>query len=152
MYSQKQSLGEFYNPNQFEHHFEKSFTLPSGEFNSSLEACEFGELFDRQEWKLDDLWLIEEHLFRVKSKLNNFNLSQWGIQTSKFALFNIRRSYESFGKGPIEVAGQTKPELFTRAWIKLYEILVRFNLKESLASSVQNKKQINSLFLCEAPG
>lgn len=154
MYSQKQSLCEFYHPDHIEHHFDKSFTLSNNAFSASLEEDEFGKLFGHRKWTVDDLQLIEEQLFFVKSKLNNFNLRDWSIQTGKYALLNIHRCYESFDKWPTEEGRQCKPELFTRAWIKLYEILVKFNLKESLVLNrlANGEKQINCLFLCEVPG
>lgn len=155
MHSQQQSLHEFYDLNHFEHHFNKSFTLSNNELKSNLEEYEFSNFFDRQEWTIDDLQLIAENLFCVKSKLNDYNLNQWGIQTSKFALFNIHSCYASFGKfDQTEEDRQIKPELFTRAWIKLYEILVKFKLKESIAQndSIGAQRRINCLFLCEAPG
>lgn len=152
MYSQKQSLREFYHANNIEHHFGKSFTLSMDAAN--LGEFDFDQLFSQQKWVVNDLKLIEEQLFRVKSKLNNVNLRDWSLQTNKYALLNIHRCYASFDKWPPEEGRQSRPELFTRAWIKLYEMLVKFDMKERLVPNVlvNGERQINCLFLCEVPG
>lgn len=149
MYSNK-SIHEFYDVNNFQSHFDKKFTFSNNEFNfKDNESNEFNELFDDKEWTVDDLQLIGENIYRVKCKLNNYSLNDWSYHTNKFGLLNIRHSYKSFPKLPDH---QIKPELFTRAWIKLFEILVRLDLKDNLLKSINSNEQINCLFLCEAPG
>lgn len=154
MYSDFKSIKEFFHKDKLDQHFDKRYEFSKYQLDPNQDL---DSLFDAREWQIDTLQLVEEDLFRVKSKLDDFNLSNWSYLTNKYTLLDKDDCYASFvdyeKKGDLLDSYQKKPELFTRAWLKLYEILVKFNIKDHLNDCLAKQdNQINCLFLCEAPG
>lgn len=144
---------EIYNLNNIDLHFDKKFQFSNYKFNVNVIDLD-NNLFDNKEWLLNDFKLLEENLNRVKSKLNNYDLRKWSYSTNRFGLCNIYNCYNDYQYyDDLNDYQKERPELFTRAWIKLYEILIKFNFKEILNENLSNyDNQMNCLFLCEAPG
>lgn len=104
------------------------------------------ELPSEEHWFKEDIWKDDEFeqmkfkLNQCKSLLNDKDIQQWGNHTSFTDLSG------SISEQIVNDLEGSKPELLTRAWMKLYEILSNFNLVNC------ENETVKALFLCEAPG
>ena len=115
-------------------------------FNRRIQLeCNF-ELPDEKHWFKEGIWKddpFEQMKFKLnqcKSLLNDKDIKEWGNHTSFTDLSG------SISEQIVNNLEGSKPELLTRAWIKLYEILSNFNLVNC------ENETVKALFLCEAPG
>lgn len=119
--------------------FKKSFTISN---NEKYTLPEPESLFDENPWEIDELQKFKKELNDTKSKLNNYNYSEWHEHTSqrnkaKDVEWRLRRDFD--------------PEFVTQAWCKFHEIVSKYPLipKETIFA---NHNKFFSLHLCEAPG
>lgn len=88
------------------------------------------------EWVLPSFEKDKDELNKVKSRLDNFNLTEWSQFTRNRdpASYIIQSVKKHFGA-----------ELVTQAWCKFYECLCNFEI-------INVEGAFRSLHLCEAPG
>ena len=106
---------------------------PDEEFASEI------KLFDSPIWSNEYIHHLQTQLHEVCLQLEDKDRQEWFRHTSKME--------ESSWILPT-VRDTIDPELLTRAWLKMRELLAKFNL---LANFLPGQS-INGLFLCEAPG
>jgi len=142
---QPETLQDKYNENSdplsiFEKHFlisdvqqdTQTYTLPEARF-----------MFMEPPWQLDKLQRTKRDLNKVKSLLNDFNLSKWQQHTDRM---------NTAGEIVRTVRENIKAELVTQAWCKFYEIASNFPLVPLNEIRKANGKNFKSVHLCEAPG
>lgn len=126
--------------------FERHFVISDVQQDTQMTYAlpELGSMFTEPPWQLDQLQKVKKELNEVKSRLNNFNLSEWQQHTNRANLAgNIVRT----------VKETVQAELVTQAWCKFYEIASNFPLVplNEICREV-NCKKFKSVHLCEAPG
>jgi cap2 methyltransferase len=119
--------------------FQKSFDINDNE-NYVLPKPE--SMFIEHHWEVEELQIMKRDLNEIKSKLNNYNYTDWHRHTSqrnkaKNVEWRIRQNFD--------------PEFVTQAWCKFHEVLSKYPLipKENI---FMNNNKFLSLHLCEAPG
>lgn len=104
-------------------------------------------MFKEESWQKDSLQTLKNELNNVKSRLNNFTLSEWQHHT-----------YEMNQAGHVlwYIRTHIRPEFITQAWCKFYEIACNFPLVPLDKILSENKEEnacgFTSVHLCEAPG
>ena len=103
---------------------------------------EIGQCFQQTIWTSDAFRQLKTQLNSAKSLLNDIPLNEWSAHTS--ATDKSSLIIECLKKQLTR-----RPFLLTKAWIKLYEILVNFKLIEPL---IGDNCRLTVLLLCECPG
>ncbi|PSN54810.1 hypothetical protein C0J52_02913 [Blattella germanica] len=119
-------------------YFQKKF-----DFNPPLESWTLPDpctMFIDDKYQEERLQQLKQELNAVKSKLNNFNLSDWHKHT---------RFMNKAGDIQWKLRKEIEPEFVTQAWCKFYENVMSFPL---VPPAVVSKGCLNSVHLCEAPG
>lgn len=97
------------------------------------------KLFDSPLWSNEYINHLQWQLNQVCLELEDKDRQEWARHTNQME--------ESSWILPT-VRDTIDPELLTRAWLKMRELLGKFNLLANL----QPGQDVNGLFLCEAPG
>ncbi|KAJ8681037.1 hypothetical protein QAD02_016824 [Eretmocerus hayati] len=119
--------------------FKKSYNLENvGNFS----LPDPKSIFTGSPWHIEELQALKIELNDVKSKLNNYCLSDWHQHTTqrnkaKDVEWRLRRQFD--------------PEFVTQAWCKFHEIISKYPLVPLESISLTNNKFL-SVHLCEAPG
>jgi hypothetical protein len=110
------SILQFYNDENFEHHFNKKYDLIGPNhliIDENTKEDEFENRFlGKEEWTVNELTLIEENLNRVKNELNDFSFKDWSTHTRKYSMLNTFSWKTSFTHE--KSYKQFKPEFFSR--------------------------------------
>lgn len=104
-------------------------------------ACNLTDikLFEMPIWSNDYICHLKSQLYELCLQLEDKDSQEWSRHTNKME--------ESSWILPT-VRNTVDPELLTRAWLKMREILGKFDLLAGLRPG----QSVNGLFLCEAPG
>lgn len=98
------------------------------------------DLFTDSIWDVEYLNHLKDKLNSVKHQLDDKDLSEWSRHTSV-------TDASAWIRQEIQSKIIPEPELLTRAWVKMHEILSSFSIIETGTGST-----IRALLLCEAPG
>ncbi|XP_065224670.1 cap-specific mRNA (nucleoside-2'-O-)-methyltransferase 2-like [Planococcus citri] len=101
------------------------------------------QLFSEEKWNvgyLSELQDIKRDLNTVKSKLDQYELSEWHKHT---------RSMNPADKVMRHLRRDVKVEFLTQAWCKFYELISKYDL---IPSEALSGNTLFSYHMCEAPG